>query len=386
MSSILVNLISDQMVPIVLGAIHYKPSQMIYVRSQKPEYQQNVSRINRYLERYFLFDYREVIVDPFSIEDNINKLQQVIPQSDNVYINITGGTKLMAIAAFKVAQDRSIPSFYVDTANKRCIQFGTSEPDFPIERLMVQDYIELIGAGILNEKTDYFRDEHRLAKLCSIVIQNQDKWDTFSSYIHESARQYPSSTLRFEVPLTITSKQNGHPITPDIPFMCQLLQAGLLKYVNISRNKLIFEYCDQQAKNMLFTRGEWLEYYVFQTLNKLDLCDDVCAGVNIVWDKSSMDSGQLVHNELDILATRSSVLYGISCKSGKEKKEISQFLNEVEQYTRKLGGIFYKTALVVARPLQPAQLERARQMNVRVLLAGRDEQRFIQELSEWMKK
>ena len=127
-----------------------------------------------------------------------------------------------------------------------------------------------------------------------------------------------------------------------------------------------------------------MEYLVYRTLKQSGLMEDIRSGVQVVWDKKDLGKRVKPENELDALAVRASQLFGFSCKSGKD--DITAALNEIDQYTRRLGGIFYHAALVVSRVnLDQIHIERAKQMKVPIFKVH-DENAFREELLGWIQE
>lgn len=121
----IINLVSDQIAPIILGALHYRPSHLVFIRSGLEKYANNVARICRYLNQRLTVTHEEHIVDPYHFEDVLSKLR-ALPLDSESLCNITGGTKVMALAAFQAMNERGVPSFYIDTDNGRLITFRQS--------------------------------------------------------------------------------------------------------------------------------------------------------------------------------------------------------------------------------------------------------------------
>lgn len=116
---------------------------------------ESINKITDYLSNKFPFTFQEIVIDPFDFEQIYEILNETIKLED--IINVTGGTKIMAIAAFQVAMEKEIASLYVDTTNQRLIMLGQDKGEqkyYSISSLRVNQYIELFSA-ILEEQTSF---------------------------------------------------------------------------------------------------------------------------------------------------------------------------------------------------------------------------------------
>src|SRR5690606_23819372 len=105
-----------------------------------------------------------------------------------------------------------------------------------------------------------------------------------------------------------------------------------------------FSFADKQTKDDILNKGLWLEHFVYSTIDEIGGYDDLQAGIQFSWAAS--DRKVSPRNELDVICSRSSQLYCISCKAG-SNLDMPKILNEIKQYSEVLGGIFYKAALVL---------------------------------------
>ena len=384
----LLNLVSDQITPIILGALHYRALHMVFIRSESEKYEQNVRRICAFLEQRFEFTHVERIVNPYDFEDVLLKMRTIRVESTSVLCNITGGTKLMAIAAFQAMNERGIPSFYIDTDNSRLITFREAkvhaEPISP--RLTVDDFVRITGAVISHNQTSWFRNNPHLAALTDVIFRNQAEGQQTSRYLHAVQGKYPSNSLSVSAPFKF-SDLNKTTVRPDLPVLQKLSGIGLIKELKLSGNHVSYRHADQTARTMLLNHGLWLEYHVYNTIVQLQKAgvlhmDDMQAGVKLNWDSFGTDENE-VTNEIDVMVTRTSKLFCISCKAGAKIRDIAKVLNEIEQYSRRLGGIYYYPALVLTSPPDSGMKKRAAFTRVKLFVL---DDNFPEELSNWLQQ
>ena len=91
----------------------------------------------------------------------------------------------MAIAAYQVMREKTVPVFYVDTENERILMLEQPSESFyaPIARLKVKDFVDLVGAAIFRDQTDWFEeDQERLDSLTYLIVANPDRWNSVSQF------------------------------------------------------------------------------------------------------------------------------------------------------------------------------------------------------------
>jgi len=109
----MVSLVSDQTIPNVLGILHFRPDCLLFVSTPEMEKKEMVQATLRVLERrrpgiYRLGENAHVVVcREDSILDCHQKLEKwIADQGEGEFVvNLTGGTKLMSIAAYDFFKD-----------------------------------------------------------------------------------------------------------------------------------------------------------------------------------------------------------------------------------------------------------------------------------------
>lgn len=102
--------------------------------------------------------------------------------------------------------------------------------------------------------------------------------------------------------------------------------------------------------------------------------DDIRVGVELNWISGETDKHPVL-NELDVMV--------IFCKAEAKIKDISKVMYEIEQYSRRLGGIYYYPALVLTATPDQKMKRRADLTHVKLFLPG---ERFSEELDAWLKQ
>ena len=93
----------------------------------------------------------------------------------------------------------------------------------------------------------------------------------------------------------------------------------------------------------------------------------------------------MVKNELDVVAIKDSVLVCISCKDSEKYDEDA--LNELEVYSKKIGGDnVIKILVATKKPIKKTIFDRAKEMNINLIILDKDINKFKHTLIEAINK
>jgi hypothetical protein len=146
-----------------------------------------------------------------------------------------------------------------------------------------------------------------------------------------------------------------------------------MKWVN--NQELFIKFKDSYIKNFIFTTVSCLEEIIYKVIKEIRDISDVKAGVMFLWDKNV----HVVRNELDILASFDGYLLCISCKDTNRYDEST--LNELQVYSEQLAGDNVKKLLISTQlPLKQTIIERADEMNIKIIIFDGNIEKFKNEL------
>lgn len=259
-----------------------------------------------------------LIIDADDLNDLGAKLnEQIRPETDNYIVNLTGGTKIMALSAFLEFRNRNSKMYYqaIDKANtiRQIYPVILSEHRDRniIFRLNVKDYINAYGLDITNENSifilsqpesytkDYFSNEYWI-KHQSVLIKIIELWET-----KKRSEKYSQEPSFLDLPKEIIEKLT------------------LMSFPNFNGKSI-------NRKQKEFITGGWLEEFTFLYLrDKYNLPNEHIA-INV---KIKKKSGNTSPNELDVAFILDNNLHVIECKSGTFNKE------NFEKYIYKLDAI-----------------------------------------------
>lgn len=274
-------------------------------------------------------------------------------EKERVALNVTGGTKLMAIATYGMFKDAGYPAFYF-TANSNEVLLLDDNQRLMLQppKIKIEDYLALHGYPVRG------------------VLQKQIRQAWFG-LAGELVRAYTSladelAALNYEI--SLAAEKNRQALVCEMPkardkhnmahFLGLLADLGLASEKN---GKLVF--ADMEARQ--YVGGGWFEDYVFQTAKSLPNVQDIALNVQI----ENANSHTYQHNELDIVLLVNNVLHVIECKTAnftRPEAKAEEILYKLESL-KKLGGLRTRAMLVSYRELLPQSRDRARGADIEVI-------------------
>lgn len=329
MSRVQVSLVGEQPMPTVISALQLKADVLHLIVS---EYTAGVGENIAAALVPLSVRGADSPLAPYQMEDLRRHITDLVRNyraaGHEVLINLTGGTKLMSLAAFRAAQDCAVPALYVAMERDALLWFlpDGGERIEPIHVVLpVVTYLEAHGLRI--ERT-----------------RPPSSYSVAARFIAENA---PAGidVLR----AAATSIQGGFQDVgslgiPARHFAGKLRDLGLLD-VRQSPTMLRVRANPHAAT---FLAGGWLEEFLYHALRESGHFDDVALGVCILSQRAPEEE---VRNELDVVATRNGRLIVCSCKTGRRTLENASntqgMIYELDWISRREHvGIYCTKALV----------------------------------------
>ncbi|AGX86944.1 Card1-like endonuclease domain-containing protein [Candidatus Symbiobacter mobilis] len=291
-------------------------------------------------------------------------------EGEDVALNVTGGTKLMAVAAQEAFRSEGKPVFYVNVQTDEVIVIGQSARWQPlVSKLTVREMLEVHGHTVSPIRHIQITAAQRdvTARLVDHAYTDAEAFSTLN-HLAQSAEDKPGLATQID------------------PKALQALQALLFlledaQMLRLDGDKLTF--ADEEARR--FVQGEWLEKHVYQTLKDLQgkyaSISDVVTGVELEFDQRSRRTGKpLTRNEIDVACLYHNTLHLIECKTasyakdpGGQDDKAATVLYKLETL-QELGGLRTQTMIVDLRGHladHPAHRSRAEESNI-LIVRGRE--------------
>lgn len=288
----------------------------------------------------------------------------------DIALNVTGGTKLMAMAAQDVFRSNNKSVFYVNVENDRVVVLGQKGEEAQLTAgLKVHEMLALhdhdVKAPAQPQVTANFRD--LAARLIDRV--QSDGWALGA--INAIAMEAKNSALSVK----LTRQQFD---SKSISTLLELFSDA--KVLSLQGDLLRFK--DEAARK--FVNGGWLELHVFQTLQNLrgknKTISDVVSNLVIPFAGKVGNAKTADMNEIDAAFLSKNTLHLIECKTANlaaaghgDNDKATEAIYKMESLL-KLGGLRTKGMIVDYRGAfsnSPANLKRAEDAKI-VVVSGKD--------------
>jgi hypothetical protein len=366
MKTILVSLVSDQTIPNILAIHHVKPDELLFITTKDMEKKQKIQAILTTLNRLKL-PYEgnrssSIIVQEDSILDCHQQLEQWIQGKEDAefVVNLTGGTKIMSIAAYDYfIKDYNSKMLYIPIRkNHYIIPSPKKSPKKPVElalRLNLIEYVTAYGLKVTNEsrlKTNH--DAAAARKDASAwIAHNYEALYEILGWLcsHLGPRRGEKRTDFREEYFGMTDKVKEY----FTKFGFGLDGSKVTKQLTRS--------------DVLYFTGGWLEEFCFNELvhYKGTGVDDIVLGIELQNQKGSK-------NEFDVMFTKDNALYYVECKSLKQNEDKKVEVLYKIGALQKEFGLGVKSFLVSTSPhimkngeIKLAYKARAEQFNTTII-------------------
>lgn len=288
-----------------------------------------------------------------------------------VLLNITGGTKLMSVAAQSVAHAADWRMFYVDADTDRISWLGrdTPPPQALSEQLRLRHYLKSYGFSLPQGPSR-----------AGMTASQQVLTDTLLCQI--GSLEQPLSQLNWLSQMAEERKSLAVQMSPqqtDSRSLEALLrhfrEAGCLVVENDT-----IRFNSESERD--FVKGGWLEQHVMQCVHQL-------TGEAGIRDKAAnlrVQDANSVESELDVAFLAHNRLFVIECKTARMDKPESPKANDtlfkLAENTRRVGGLSSRGMLVSYRALRDSEKKLARALNIECV-CGADINRLVERIKVW---
>lgn len=368
-------LISDQPIPNLIPLRMEKPARAIFLVSD--EKQNEADRLRRIIQPWGI-TIEEKRIPPFDLNAVAAICATLIGEQgqEHLTLNVTGGTKISALAAFEAFYSGGCRIIYVNTATDELMTLSPIEGKASIPDLIgVRDYLAAYGLrlekGSGQPPTGCGQRRQQTKRLAELFVKDEALLQTVNrltqpllnkerhglNYLHLAPDDFTNSQALFEL-----LRQAG------------IATPGIDDGININRPEDIF-----------FLGGGWLEEFVYHTVRELPV-HEVMINVKVEWDGAGRKN---TTNEFDVLFSHRNRLHIVSCKAANMERESTAgskgkaAIYELDALADKAGGLFGRTMLVSARPLSDYDRARAERMRIEVV-SGRNLPQLKSSLQKWL--
>jgi hypothetical protein len=275
-------------------------------------------------------------VDAYAPDSTAQACRQIIAHygADQLIANLTGGTKVMSLAAFRAFSGVQVPCIYTDTPHRRILFLAPEDRAAePLHtRVDVLTYLQAHG-----QLASLRGRESRLSApgVAAFLSQHIADLEPFLSRLRYELRNTPDQT---RVHLSPQGRQR-QAVAGEL--LLRAMRAGLLEARQSGPRELESVFQDVKARRYL--EGEWLEDLVFETVKQGGF-DSYATNVALGWQ----DAPDREMNEIDVAVVHNLRFFYLSCKTGSDPQQMKHHLFELETLSDMAGGLFNSPILVAS--------------------------------------
>lgn len=380
-------LVSAQAAPNLLPILDsaFKPKKAIFLVSKTMK--QRAEYLAKTFEKLNVKVKLKNISDEFNfglMEDEIFKLVEEY-ENESIALNVTGGTKLMSIAAENAFSALGKPIFYIDTDSNHILFISKNEEQKWLPNLemkaknKIDIYLSAYGSTVLSTQNPIERKKYLPA--IEPFIKNYDNYTQVIPLLNLHATLSQSNGYKSEY--TKDNKKTGKLDE----LLLGLDYQGLLNY-----DGQTIDFKNREIKT--FLNGGWLEDYTYFQLKEIANIEDIACGADVANPKFKLGKNEYNSenkgnkNEFDIVFMAKNKLHIIECKTqlmdkngGIKADDILYKLETLKDY----GGLMTKKCLVSYFDVPEQVKNRANFLNIEII-QGKDLQRLKSKVQEWIGK
>jgi hypothetical protein len=308
--SVLICLLSDQPIPNLLSVHAIKPDRLCLLETERMKKTGAAEHLLDALKAGGL-DYRgakrlirESVAQPDSIQatcDALGSLEAKLPGAI-WHVNVTGGTKPMAFAAYEWGREKQAHVFYYEVSQPGVMrQLCGREPVAaePTHKPSCEEFLKAYGHAI-NPSADHSRLAEWFLPWAKAIAKepNAINLAALAGQTSSQPNLFLSDTLKKAFLDEVERRKQGR-------FPAELKRLDVVKGNKV---KYVLD-----KSTLAFLQGTWLEYLLFCMLKKhaddLDIWD---LRLKTEFDTDAGEKG----NELDLLFMMNYALCGVECKTG----------------------------------------------------------------------
>ncbi len=269
-------------------------------------------------------------IEPYDLE----KAEEVIldaltsfRKEDDITLNITGGTKLMSLAAygiFRGEEGRSI--LYVDTQDSCIKVLQPKAEDIPFGKsLNVRSYLKAYGQEVVNDQKP---KKQRKELLYNLINKVRDFKDSFPTLNYHASKARKGETFPYNVDIEKPEKMDA--------LLRMLAESGEIGW---DGEQISFP----SPESARFCSGGWLEEYCAFLVKECFKEADCKLGLEVRHTKQGRKE---IKNEYDVVFTLKNRLFLIECKTqlpeqkNQQNKDDMEMIYKLDSLKEAAGGVY----------------------------------------------
>lgn len=313
-----ITFLGGQLLPIYIGIREFAPDKIHFLASE--ESKEGVKILKGVFPQV---KSSEFVCDPFdflAIKKRIETIFDKLEQEDELLINLTGGTKIMLLAAQSIIFEKMVKGFYVNQDNSY-IEIPSYVKSNISSELLIKEFLCLSGHNIYTAKKfkDFNEKDVKLSFQIETFATTNKIYSKVTDLIRKKYKDLPESGID-QTAGNVEVKWNS-------------------SLVEINNNQRTIASFKGQNVHSLFFNATWWELIVASELNKWVKAKELLIHCELPFRSDNKS----LKNEIDILINTGSRLIFVECKSGNIKQED---INKMKIIKQTYGGVISKALLV----------------------------------------
>ncbi|WP_166423557.1 DUF1887 family CARF protein [Paraglaciecola sp. 20A4] len=278
-------------------------------------------------------------------------------ESNTVWFNASNGARFYVLVAVDVAKSLNIPIYVVEPKSD-CLHWIHPDNQNPVpiqDKLKLHEYFALHNARLTRQQNKQGISLNKRQLGAQWAAQCKSLSHSLASL------NYLAFTANSE---SLTSDPLPKKLLKDLNLSNMLADLSDNNMLTVTPdNRLSFT----DASTKFFCSGGWLEEYVYGLLVGLRKEIPTIQNDAHSAEIERMVNGEIVKNELDVVALVNNKLHIIECKTNRTKNgSDTNTLYKLDSLSEVLGGIEGRAALVTFDKITPAASARAIELNISV--------------------
>ena len=333
-----ISFLGGQLLPIYIGIKEFKPDKVHFIASEESK-----EGIIVLKDLFKELKFSEFICDPFAfyaIKKRIENIIEKLDVDDEILINLTGGTKIMLLAAQSVISEKKVKGFYVNQ-DYSFIEVPSYEKKQIESELSIKEFFGLSGHKTFSAKSlsDFTEPDFKVSNEIESFASSNKLYTKVTDFVRKKHRALPEKGLEITAG-NATIKWDS----------------GFVEILN--NNKSVITFKSNNAKELFFN-ASWWELIVAAEVVKWAKAKEVMLHCELPFKTES----KTLKNEIDILLNTGNKLIFVECKSGNIKPED---INKMKVIKQTYGGIISKSLLVSRFMPSQSIIEKCKELDIEV--------------------
>lgn len=371
---ILINLLEEHNEGSILVSKKFKPREVIFLYEEKNKNILEAMK-NYYKDNLPLIKFNAIKIKKGEVE----RLEEIIRINKNkkLLVNLTGGSRINSIILLNTCKNYKVKSIFINIKDK--ILYVIDE-DIKIireeyEDLELSSLLKASGKEIVYDSSEFLNNKN-LEYITKNIYKNLDIWHKYKQRLYDIEVFSHSEEDNKKIIIKTKLLDNDERKLLD-KILLKLREMQEIAFKNISDSEIEVKFKNDYLKPFIFKTGTWLEFATRLIISEIEGIDEVKSGLVFLWDYSN----SIIKNEVDVVAVKDSVVSCISCKDSEKYDEDA--LNELNVYALKIGGEDANKILVATKePIKNTIKERAKEMNISLIIFDGNEEEFKKEIKK----